>query len=106
MTVAILSVATESVEDVGSASAKLAVGRADAGVDDVCTNARAGPVEGVDGIQWQIALVDAIEAPGRIALSGISRNDSIFFNILDSEILAQRSASSADISTAKPLSAC
>jgi hypothetical protein len=65
------------------------VAGANAGIDDVGTHARAGPIEGVAGIQRPTALVDAIQTPGRIALCCISRDDSIFFYELNSEILAQ-----------------
>ena len=40
VTVAVLSVAAESVKDVGSTTTKLSVGGANAGIDDVCTHAR------------------------------------------------------------------
>src|ERR1044072_5866135 len=63
--------------------------RANTGVDHISAHARPGPVVSVSGAQRAVALIDTIESPRRIALRGIGRHDAVFFDKLDSEVLAQ-----------------
>jgi len=87
VTVTIRAAATKGIKHIRRTCAELGVGGANAGVNDVSKNACTGPVEGVDCIQRPVALVDAIQALRWIALRGVCRDDTVFFNIRNSEVL-------------------
>ena len=64
--VAVRAATAKRVKDVRGATAKLRVGGANAGVDDVNADAGTGPVVGIGSAQGPVALVDAVKSPGRI----------------------------------------
>jgi hypothetical protein len=71
----------------GCSPAEVVVGRADAGVDDVGVDGRAGRSVGIGVVQREIALIDAIKPIGHGGLGRDGAHDAVLFDGLDGRIL-------------------
>ena len=76
----------DEVGAVARPAGELLVGGADARVDDVGVHARAGLVVGVGVVERQVALVDAVEAPGRGRLRRDGVHDLVRLDIGDARV--------------------
>ena len=74
--VPILAIADVVVHGAGTA-AEFNVRRANAGVDDVCMNARAGRYVIVAAAPGHISLIDAVEVPRRVQLAASYRDRGV-----------------------------
>ncbi len=72
----------------GGAAGELRVGGQDAGVDDVGLHTGAVVVVGVRAAQRQVALVDAVQAPGGVALGGAGAHDLVLLDVRHRGVLA------------------
>jgi hypothetical protein len=86
-----VSAAGDGVEAVAHAAAELLVVEQHAGIDDVGVHVRCRGVVGVARIQRKVALIGAIESPGRAGLRGAGRDHTVFFDVGDAAVGEQRS---------------
>ena len=76
-------------EAVADPARELRVGRPEAGVDDVGVDARAGLLVDVGSVQRQVALVDAVEAPGGPGLRGDGLHHAVLLDERDAVVVGE-----------------
>jgi hypothetical protein len=84
--VAVVGTAADGVETVADAPGEFIVGGEHAGIDDVGMHAGCGGVVGIRAAEREIALIDAVQTPGRTVLSGIDAGVAVFFDVRHARI--------------------
>ena len=72
---------------------ELSVRGADARIDDVGFNSRAGCVVSVVSVERKVMLVDAVESPRRACLSGDEVDYAVLFDIVNTRIVCESGGS-------------
>ena len=80
--------AVDGVEARHRAPAELRVREPDPGVDDVGGDVRRGRVVAVGRAQREVALVDAVQAPGGVVLRGVERDHAVGLDVGDRRVVA------------------
>src|SRR5262245_30510124 len=91
MTVAVTGsrIIVDKITAIRGAPAKLAMSDADASINDVRCDARAGDVIGVAIVKWEIPLINSIQSPGCRRLGRVNGNLLICLNEFDVWIVAE-----------------
>src|SRR5262245_23118513 len=69
---------------------ELLISRADARVEDVNVDARAGGRVFVGVVERQVSLINAIQPPRRVGLDAVQRHHAVLFDVFDARVKAER----------------